>query len=252
MSTPIRPATDGGASLNPNSEMPPKPEQASLIEDFIDIFYAPSKVFARRVASGFFMTFLIVSVVSDIFLFTSRSLTLAAADADFPRMEARMRKNPAVTDDMISQARARSTPGVGQYVGVPLVLLVLPVFVLAMARVVGSKISYGQAALITSLAFVPRLVQGLLRTVEALMIDPTTVKGSLYLTHSPARFMGSDASTLSLGIASRFDVFVIWSTILIGIGIAVMGNVSRTRGWIAAGLVWLLGMLPILGLSFVM
>lgn len=252
MSTPIRPATDGGASLTPNSEMPPKPDKASLFEDFIDIFYAPSKVFARRVNDGFFVTFLIVSAIMGLFMFTSRSLTLAAAEADMPRIEAKMRENPQVNEDMIAQMRQRAEPGVSQYIATPFIILVVALFVALFARIVSAKLSYGQAALITSLAFIPRLVQGLLRTAEALLVDPTTVKGSLALTHSPARFMDADTPIMTLAIASRFDVFVIWSTVLIAIGIAVMGNVSRTRGAIAAGIIWLLGMLPLAGMSLMM
>ena len=251
MSTPIRPATEPGA-LNPDSQMPPKPEKASLVEDFIDIFYAPSRVFARRANAGFFVTFLIVSILGGVFAFTSRSITLAAVQADFPRIEAKMRQNPQVTDEMISAQRGRMSPGVTQYIGTPLAILVIAVFVLAFARIVGSKISYGQAAMITSLAFIPRLVAGLLRTVEALLVDPTTVKGSFQIMHAPTRFMGSDTSAMTLAIASRFDVFILWSTVLIAIGIAVMGNVPRTRGYIAAGLIWLLGSLPVLAAGFFM
>jgi hypothetical protein len=252
MSTPIRPATDPGASLNPGSEMPPKPEQASLVEDFIDIFYAPSRVFARRATGGFFLVFLVVCAISAIFQFTSRSLTLAAAEADLPRIEAKMRENPQVTEDMIASMRKSATPGVSQYIATPIIILVLAFFVFAFARMVSAKISYGQAAMITSLAFIPRLLAGLLRTVEALLVDPTNVKGSLALTHSPARFMDSDTPIMTMALLSRFDVFVLWSTVLIAIGIAVMGNVSRTRGAIAAGILWLLGMLPLAGMSMMM
>ena len=252
MSTPIRPATDPGAGLNPDSQMPPKPEKASIVEDFIDIFYAPSRVFARRATAGFFMTFLIVSILSGLFAFTSRSLTIAGAEADAPRIEAKMRENPQATEEMISQMKASATPGVSQYIAVPILILIFAVFVLAFARIVGSKISYGQAALIVSLSWVPRLVQGLLRTVEALLIDPTTVKGSLALTHSPARFMDADTPIMTVALASRFDVFTLWTTVLLGIGISVMGNVPRSRGYIAAGILWALGFLPMLGMSFMM
>jgi hypothetical protein len=253
MSTPITPGTDSGASYTPGGgAMPAKPEQASMFEDFIDIFYAPSKVFARRATAGFFMTFLVVSVISGLFMFTSRSLTQAAADADWPKIEAKMRQNPQVTDEMVSAQRARTGPGVTQYIATPFLILIVALFVLAFARIVSAKISYGQAAMITSLAFIPRLVAGLLRTVEALLVDPTAVKGSFHITHGPARLLAADASTTVAAMLSRFDVFVIWSTVLIAIGIAVMGNVSKTRGAIAAIIVWLLGTLPLLGVSFFM
>ena len=246
MSTPIRPGTDSGATYTPDAAMPPKPEQSSLFEDFIDIFHAPSRVFARRATSGFFMTFLVVSVLSGLFAFTSRSLTLAAAEADFPRIERKMRQNPAVTEEMISQARTNASPGISQYAATPLLILVLAVFVWLFARIVSAKISYGQAAMITSLAMIPRLVQGLARTIEALLVDPASVRGGFYIMHGPSRFMPDDASAMSLALASRFDLFILWTTLLIAIGIAVMGNVPRARGYVAAALVWILGAIPLI------
>ena len=37
---------------------------ASRWEDFIDIFYAPSSVFARRAASGFLLPMVVITVLS--------------------------------------------------------------------------------------------------------------------------------------------------------------------------------------------
>ena len=44
----------------------------------------------------------------------------------------------------------------------------------------------------------------------------------------------------------RLDVFTIWVTVLLAIGLAVTGNVSRSRAAIAAAIVWLLGAAPLL------
>src|SRR5262245_52362852 len=58
-----RPGTDRGASYDPTTSATP-PEKASLIEDFIDIFYTPSTVFARRAKSGFGLPLLVIVVIS--------------------------------------------------------------------------------------------------------------------------------------------------------------------------------------------
>ena len=66
---------------------------------------------------------------------------------------------------------------------------------------------------------------------------------------SPARFMDPDsASKAALAIAGRFDLFTIWLTILIGIGIAIIGKVPRTKGYVAAAIVFVIGSLfPVVG-----
>ena len=57
------------------SATPPKP--AAWWEDFIDIFYAPSQVFARRANSGFFLPMVVVTLlVGVITLGTGRTTVL--------------------------------------------------------------------------------------------------------------------------------------------------------------------------------
>ena len=42
----------------------------------------------------------------------------------------------------------------------------------------------------------------------------------------------------------RLDVFMIWSTILIAIGLQVVGRVRKGPSFVVAALVWLLGAIP--------
>ena len=61
--------------------------------------------------------------------------------------------------------------------------------------------------------------------------------------------MDPDSSSKALvALAGRFDLFTIWLTILAGIGIAVIGKVPRSKGYIAAAILFLLGSLfPLIG-----
>ena len=43
---------------------PAQPEKASVWEDFIDIFYMPASVFARRASGPFWVPFLVVAILS--------------------------------------------------------------------------------------------------------------------------------------------------------------------------------------------
>jgi ABC-type transport system involved in cytochrome c biogenesis permease component len=47
-----------------------------------------------------------------------------------------------------------------------------------------------------------------------------------------------------VALASRVDVFTIWITVLLAIGLAVVGRIPRQQAAIAAAIVWLLGALP--------
>jgi hypothetical protein len=42
----------------------------------------------------------------------------------------------------------------------------------------------------------------------------------------------------------RMDVFTIWVTVLLAIGLAVTGRISRGKAAMAAVVIWLIGALP--------
>jgi hypothetical protein len=244
-----RPGTDRGAAYDP-SVTPAAPEQASLVEDFIDIFYAPSTVFARRVQSGFWAHLLVVTLIAALFAFANRGVFDQIFDAEFQRGAAKaMEGNPQITADMMATQRNISSKVAGffQYIGAPLLIFVVAILIWIVARITKARITYQQAVLIMTLAFIPRLIQYLLTTVQMLFMDTATVTSMHSLSFSPARFMDPDTpNRMLLGLMGRLDLFTIWVTILIGIGIAVMGKVPKSRGLIAAAIIWLVASLPLL------
>jgi Yip1-like protein len=243
MSNPSRPGTDHGASYSPPSQATPGKggQQSSVVEDFIEIFYAPSRVFARRAGSGYGIPLLIVSVVSAIFAFANRSITSAIFDAEFTRRAAeQMAKNPQITQEMINQQRGISE-AIGSaifYVAMPILIFVVGFFIWLAAKMVSAKLSYQTAVLIATFAQIPRLLASLLTTVQALVMDTTTVTSQHSVGFSPARFMDAATKKQILDVVGRFDVFTIWATVLIGIGIAVIAKVPRSKGYTAAAIVW--------------
>ena len=245
MSTPVRPGTDN-AGYSPDV-MPPKPETSSLFEDFMDIFYAPSKVFARRADSSYWGPMLVVSVVSAIFAFVNRDIFSAIFQAESSRAMAQvLAKNPQLTAEQF-QSMAGMQEKVGMffaYVGTPIFLFVVGFMAWLSAKFAGAKVTYGQAVLIMSFAWVPRIVQGLVNTVQKLVFDTTTITGMQSFSFSPARFMDPDTASKALvALAGRFDLFTIWLTILAGIGIAVIAKVPRSKGYMAAAILFVIGSL---------
>jgi len=243
-----RPGTDSGAGYDPS--VASAPEKSSLVEDFIDIFYAPTTVFARREKSGFWAHLLVVSVIAALFAFANRSVFDQIFDAEFQRGAAKaMAGNPQITADMMATQRNISSKIAGffQYIGAPMLIFVVAVLVWFVVRFTKARITYQQAVLIMTLAFVPRLIQYLLTTVQMLFMDTAAVTSMHTLSFSPARFMDPDTpNRVLLGLMGRLDLFTIWATILIGIGIAVMGKVPKARGLMFAGIIWLVASLPLL------
>jgi Yip1-like protein len=244
-----RPGTDRGAGYDPSVNAP-TPEKASLVEDFIDIFYQPSLVFARREKTGYGMPLLVISLLSAAFAFANRSVITQIMDAEFTRSTAKMlAANPRLTQEMLDKQRPIQE-AVGMmfaYIGTPVFIFVLAVFVWLFAKVVSAKLTYGHAVTITTLAWIPRLLGALVTTIQVVLMDTTNVTDQFSLSLSPARFMDRDATNPKVyGFLGSLDIFSLWFLLLIGIGVATIGKVPRAKGFVVAGILFVLGLLPAL------
>lgn len=234
--------TTPDAAYTPDSGAP-APETASKFEDFIDVFYAPSTVFARRQNASAWPYFLIVTVLGIVLTLASRGVFAAAMDAEYSRrMTKMMADNPQLTAEAINASRGVSemVGTVAMYLAMPVLILLVGVLVWIAARLVGARFDMGRAMLISAIANIPRLLGALLTAIYGLMLsDTSSVTGMTRLTWSPARFFDPDTANAGLlAMLARFDVFTIWVTVLLGIGIAVIAKVPRSKGYTAAAIVW--------------
>ena len=235
---------------SPTAPMSPMPDKASVFEDFIDIFYAPANVFARREKSGYGMQLLIVCVLAALFAFANRAITSQIFDVEFQRGVAKaMAANPQITADQMNSMRGiqEKVVAFGSYIGTPIIIFVLAFFTWIAAKVVSAKIDYQQAALIVTLAWIPRLVGSLVMTVQSLLMDTSTITSMFAVTLSPARFMDPDAGNAKVfALIGNLEVFAIWYAVLVGIGIAVIGKVPRAQGYTATAIIFVVTSLPAL------
>src|ERR1700738_5040097 len=94
--------SDAGAA----GDVEPGSGRASLWEDFVDIFYAPSQVFARRADGKFGMPLLFLVVVCAVLAFLTKNAMQPVMDAEFARRSAEMmRKNPNLTAEQMASGR---------------------------------------------------------------------------------------------------------------------------------------------------
>jgi hypothetical protein len=251
MTTPSRPGTDPGGQYDSSSDatVPIVQEKASVVEDFIDIFYAPSQVFARREKSGFGIQLLIITVLTALFVFASRSVFSQIFDAEFARGAAKaMAKNPQLTQEMMDRARGMQETVMSflLYIITPIIIFFTAFVVWLAAKILSAKVTYAQAAMITTLAWIPRLVGGLLGALQVLVMDTTNVTTPFDLGFSPARFMNPDTTNGKLlGLMGSLDVFALWYAVLIGIGVAVVAKVPRARGYAVAAIVFVVTTIPL-------
>jgi hypothetical protein len=241
------PLTSRDAELD-SSAPAPKPEKASLFDDFMDIFYAPSAVYARRANASFWVPLIIISVLAGVIFIANRDLMEPIMEAEMARA---MAKSAAGGRQMTPEQleAGRKIGGIfatiGAFVFTPITILLLGLVTWLVGKFVDAKQTLNAATVVTTFAFVPRLVEGIVARVQGLFVDPSTLDSRYSLTLGLGRFLDPDtASPMLLALVGRIDVFTIWVTVLIAIGLAVTGKISRGRAAIGAAIVWLVGALP--------
>jgi len=228
----------------------PAPTKASLWEDFVDIFYAPSSVFARRANGQWGMPLLFIVIVTTVLYFLTKGAMQPIMDAEFARQSAAaMRKNPNLTAEQLESGRKFF-----EMLGPLFIAVVMTISILGsglvlwlVGKLFDAKESVSAALMIAVYSEVPRIAQFLVQAAQALFMSPESLNGQYRVTLSLARFMDPDrASPLAIALASRVDLFTIWVTVLLAIGLHVVGKVSRQQAAIAAAITWVIGGLPVI------
>lgn len=225
-----------------------EPERAGLWEDFVDIFYAPSSVFARRSEGKFGMPMLFLVAVGTVLFFLTKNATQPIMDAEFTRRSAEMmRQNPNMTAEQLSSGRGffDTFAPVFFAVGITMSIFGTGLVLWLVGKLFDAKESIAAAIMIATYSEVPRLVQILTNAAQGLVMSPESLNSMNSVGFNPARFMNPDtASPVLIALASRVDLFTIWITVLLAIGLHVLGKIPKQQAYIAAGITWLVGALP--------
>jgi hypothetical protein len=135
---------------------------------------------------------------------------------------------------------------VGVFVFVPLGAFFVGCALWLAGKLVDAKQSFHAALIVAAYSFIPRVVEAVFNGAQGLFLDPAQLDGRFRLSLGPGRFLDPDvASPVLLAIVGRLDVFTIWITVLLAIGLSVTGSIPRVRAAIAAAFVWVVGGIPL-------
>jgi hypothetical protein len=223
-------------------------EKAAVWEDFLDIFYAPSAVFARRENGSFFIPMLVVTVLLGVMFFVNSRVIDPIMAAESQRAMAKaMAANPKITPEMVAQMSGvtRTITKIATFIFVPLVIFCTGVALWLVGKMFGATQTFRAALVVAAYAYVPKILEGVLAGVQGFFVDPAQLDGQYRLTLGVGRFLDPDTTNAGLiGLLGRIDLFTIWVTVLLAIGLAVTGRIPRGKAAMAAVVVWILGALP--------
>lgn len=223
-------------------------EKTSIWEDFVDIFYTPSSVFARRENGSPWPPILVVTILLGLLFYANSRVLEPIMEAEFRRgMATAMRDNPQLTPEMIERGRGVTEmfTKVGVFVIMPITMFLIGLTLWLTGKIVDARQTLKAAVIVAAYSYMPRVLESLVVGLQGLLMDVSQLTGRYQVTLSAARFSDPDTTNPALlAILGRFDVFIIWVTVLLAIGLAVTGKIPRGKAAIAAVLVWILGSLP--------
>jgi hypothetical protein len=239
-----------GSNADAVKEVDPAPSKAGLWEDFVDIFYTPSSVFARRSDGKFGLALLFLVIVGTVLFFVTKNAMSPIMDAEFTRQTAAaMRKNPNITAEQMASSRNFFEMLGPVFFAVVLTISVFGTGVILwlVGKLFDAKESVTAAIMIATYSEVPRIVQILTNAAQALIMSPEKLNAANSVGFNLARFMNPDTtSPVMIALGARVDLFTIWVTVLLAIGLHVVGKVSKQQAYIAAAITWVVGALPAL------
>lgn len=240
------PSSAGEAPTSPAADAAPK---AALWEDFLDIFYSPTSVFRRREGKPWWPAFLIVVVLGVVLFYLYQQVLSPVMQVEAQRQAARiMERNPNVTEEDLARMG-----GMGNSIfSLIMVAVVYPISILLtgvvlwlFGKLFGAAATVGSVIMVATYAQVVRLAQTLVGILQGLVMDVNAMDSMHDVALSLARFMDPDTTSgLMIALGSRVDVFLLWSTVLLAIGLHVVGRISKASAYTAAFLVWALAALP--------
>lgn len=226
----------------------PAPPSASLAEDFIDIWFSPSTVFARRVNGGAWGPFLITTILLCALFFAAMGSMQGIFDAEFAKAMAEARaQNPAMTDAQAAQMQGimEGSLKYGGLVAMPMIVCGLGLVVWLLAKILGGTLSFGGGIMVASFAYLPKALDLLVFLAQSFVFDgPAT--GKFQYSVGIGRLLDPSMNQGVYNLLGRVDLFTIWVTVLITLGLMHTAKVERTKA-IAGGVgLWVLGGLPAL------
>lgn len=223
------------------------PKTSSIFEDIVEIFASPAQVFARRKGRGFWLALLIYAVITAALVIGTRPLMQPVFDTLWPQTVAQIQaKNPNITPEQLTAIR-HSQPiifMVSIIVISPISVLVVGLLLWIVGKLFDAEQTLGNSMMVATFASFPRILSWVAGAIILLVMDPAKITSQWSATSSLAHFVNGAQQPVLAALLARVDIFTIWTTVLLAIGLSVTGNISRKKAAYAALIVWIIGALP--------
>ena len=223
--------------------MEPTPQtEIGLISRMIRIFYAPGETFeslARRRSAA---DWLVPAILSAVVVTIAAVLVLpVATEFNQEVMQQRMQSMSAEEREIVEQYQTQGIMQVSTLIVTPIILFiflfVFAVCYLVMGKLLGGLLSYGQVLAIVAYGGLITIPQQVVKTLLILAQKTPLVQIGLGM------FLSEETlQSFSGRLLSAIDPFVIWSVVITGLGLSIVGQLDRSKAYAGVGvitLIWL-------------
>lgn len=188
--------------------------------------------------------FLVVAIALGALGYTAKPVLEPIMDAQMAKtMATAQANNPQMTADQVAAGLAfqRKLYPIYFVAGPAFALFGLGLVVWLVGKIFGAAVTFGSSMGIAALAYVPRIIGGVIIDIQAILTsDTSTITNASQLSIGPARFLDpATSSAIMLAALMRVDILVIWTTVLLGIAYMSAGKLSKPKAMAAAGTIWL-------------
>ena len=232
----------------PTVAAPPQDKPSNPFSRMIGVLFSPSQTFAEIARKPDWVVPAIVIIVIAV-----TTAIVAIPHIDF---ESQIRESLDAKGVSGPQAEQAMRFGVAitrgtQYVAPVLIIGGLAVVALLYwvgTKIVGGAASYPQVFSIVLYGYMPQVLKMLVKIPIILTKHGLTLQDAETVVRSNAAFLVSfKANPMLWSFAHRFDLFLLWSLILMTIGLAAASRLSKAKSGAVVFVVWCIGTLFAVG-----
>jgi hypothetical protein len=225
------------ATPAPGAEPKPNPFQR-----IIGVLFSPDATFAsiaRRPDWVVPLALIVILSLANGILISSR------IDFGAPAREA-MAQNKNMTQQDMDRAE-RMSVGMGKvakFIGPVIAIIVLLIVagaLLLTVRLMGGEGDFKQAFSVTCYAWIPNIIQAIVLTIIVLAKGSTAINPQTIPTivrSNPAFLVDMKTQPMAFALLSSLDLFTIWVIVLLVIGFAYVGRISKAKAAVAVLSLW--------------
>jgi hypothetical protein len=208
-------------------------------EDYIDVFFSPSELFARRARDRVAPPLITLLLLAVAFYFIMIPANIMA-------MRASVAGNEQALAAMEQYGMAMQAFGV---IMIPVTYLVIIAFTAAVLWLAGRfldvRTDYSRTMLIATYAAFVYLLAQIAGGIAVLIQGDIGLDIVRHTSFGALRFFGDrDMNRVVMALLRRIDVFVIWQAVLWGIGLRIIYDLRRSHAAAIAAAAWLLYVMP--------